>query len=115
MDQVSIQIFAATAPEDTPRTVESLLNPFHLEGCQCEVNDLIYPMMSGTGRYLCPSIENLEQHWVSWDEELTEGRLVHFAVANRELSCHMAEASQVVHPQCHLIWGMSAPMCRQST
>ena len=76
MVQVSIDICASAAPPDDPWTVEHLLQHFHLEGCQCEVNDLIYPMMSGPGRYLMPSIESLEQHWVSWDEPLVPDRRV---------------------------------------
>ena len=83
-----------------------LLNIFFntstLEGCQCEVNDLIYPMMSRTGRYLMPSIESLEQHWVSWDEPLVPDRRVHWAICDRELFRHMADASQVVGNICTL-------------
>ena len=102
MVQVSIDIFASAAPPDDPWTVEHLLQHFHLEGCQCEVNDLIYPMMSGPGRYLMPSVESLEQHWVSWDESLVSDRRVHWAICERELFRHMADASQVVGNICTL-------------
>ena len=102
MAQVSIDIFASVAPPNDPWTVEYLLQHFHLEGCQCEVNDLIYPMMSGAGRYLMPAIESFEQHWVSWDEPLVSDRRVHWAICDRELFRHMADASQVVGNTCTL-------------
>ena len=48
--QISIDICASAAPTNDPWTVEHLLQHFHMEEYQCEVNDLIYPMMSGPGR-----------------------------------------------------------------
>ena len=100
--QVSIDICASAAPTNDPWTVEHLLQHFHMEEYQCELNDLIYPMMSGPGRYLMPSIESLEQHWVSWDEPLVSDRRVHWAICERELFRHMANASQVVGNICTL-------------
>ena len=75
---------------------------FHMDAYPCGVNDLIFPMMSGPGRYLMPAIESFEQHWVSWDEPLVSNRRVHWAICERELFCHMANASQEVGNICTL-------------
>ena len=102
MDQISIDIFTSEAQPDDPLTVEHILQHFHLEHCQCEVKDLIYPMMSGTGRFLMPAIESLEAHWVSWDEQLVSDKRVHWAICDRELFHHMSDASAVAHHICRL-------------
>ena len=100
--QISVDICASEAPTNNPWTVEHLLHHFHVDAYQCEVNDLIFPMMSGPGRYLMPAIETLEQHWVSWDEPLVSDRRVHWAICERELFRHMADASQLVDNICTL-------------
>ena len=49
-----------------------------------------------------PAIESLEQHWVSWDEPLVSDRRIHWAICERELFRHMANASQEVGNICTL-------------
>ena len=100
--QISVDICASAAPTNDPWAVEHLLQHFHMDAYRCEVNDLIFPMMSGPGRYLMPAIESFEQHWVSWDEPLVSDRRVHWAICERELFCHMASASQEVGNICTL-------------
>ena len=100
--QISVDICAAAAPTDCPWTVEHLLHHFHLDAYQCEVNDLIFPMMSEPARHLMPAIETMEQHWVSWDEPLVSDRRVHWAICERELFRYMADVSQVVDNICTL-------------
>ena len=100
--QISINICAAEAPTDCPWTVEHLLHHFHLDTYECEVNDLIFPMMSEPARHLMPAIETMEQHWVSWDEPLVSDRRVHWAICERELFRYMADVSQVVDNICTL-------------
>ena len=55
--QISIDICASAAPTDNPWTVEHLLHHFHMDVYQCEVNDLIFPMMSEPGRHLMPAMK----------------------------------------------------------
>ena len=100
--QISVDIFASAAPTNDPWAVEHLLQHFHMDAYRCDVNDLIFPMMSGPGRYLMPAIESFEQHWVGWDEPLVSDRRVHWAICERELFCHMASASQEVGNICTL-------------
>ena len=49
--QISVDICASAAPTNDPWTVEHLLQHFHMDAYQCEVNDLIFPMMSGSIGY----------------------------------------------------------------
>ena len=78
--QISVDIFASAAPTNDPWTAAHLLQHFHVDAYRCDINDLIFPMMSGPGRYLMPAIESFEQHWVGWDEPLVADRRVHWAI-----------------------------------
>ena len=45
---------------------------------------------------------HVQRHWVSWNEPLVSDRRVHWAICERELFRHMADASQLVDNICTL-------------
>ena len=92
--QISVDIFSSAAPPNNPWTAAHLLQHFHVDAYRCDINDLIFPMMSGPGSYLLPAIESFEQYWVGWDELLAADQRVHWAISE---NCFVTWQATLAH------------------
>ena len=88
---------------DHPHDLNRLLVHLELGQIECDINNLIYPVMWPTTRGFDPPINDLSLYWVPWDEELSSTKVIHFYVADISMYNEFATLAHHLNGQIGMV------------
>eukprot|EP00435_Cladocopium_sp_Y103_P071582 s1104_g37.t2 len=73
------------------RIQDDLLAFFEMQQIGCEINQLVLPVRAGPGDSRMPPLTTVVDHWIPWDETITEEMSIHWLIPDATLFATMCD------------------------